>query len=194
LARATTRHINDQELHQNRIQTHTIMNQSIIKFRGPAALPGITLSLIRVNRGRDCFFSFMQTGHPTAGRAFSPLNSVSYQLVSESFTYPIKGRILSKGWNIEKCAFRMWLIGRIDQHPSCIGLSLHDCYTLLWILALMINAHLETNGHETVRPHFGTAGSADNKRLQEIALILFAVFLRDIAPILMEDLDLDDFN
>jgi len=170
------------------------MNHSIITFRGPAALPGLFLTLTRVNRGHDCFFSFMQTGHLKAGRAFSPLCSISYQLDGEMRDYPIKQHITGKGWKIEDCAFRMWLIGRIDEHPACTGLSFQECCSLAWILAALINAHLEKLGHETVRAGSFDREASKNKRLHEIALILFEEFLRRIAEILLENMDLDSIN
>ena len=59
------------------------MKQSIITFRGKAAIPSICFTLTRVNRGSNYFFSLMQTGHLQAGRAFSPLNDIAPHLLED---------------------------------------------------------------------------------------------------------------
>jgi len=170
------------------------MHHSIVTFRGQAALPGIFLTLTRVNRGRDYFFNISQAGRLKTGNSFSPLNSISYQLISDFRSYPIKECILSKGWNVEGCAFRMWLIGRIDQRAECAGLSFRDCCIVVFILAAMIRKYLEESGHETVGMEFVFSDGPADIRLTEIARILFEEFLRDIAPFLMEDMDLNCDN
>jgi hypothetical protein len=170
------------------------MNYSIVNFRGPAATPGIFVTLTRVNRGKDCFFNLSHTAHRKAGQSFSPLNSISYQLVSDFHTYPIKAGIDSKGWKIENCAFRMWLIGRIDQHPACAGLSFQDCTIIALILGAMIRKYLKDHGHETTGYEYSVSKDSTDARLYEIALILFEDFLRNIAPLLLEDMDLNSMN
>lgn len=169
------------------------MFHSAVKFRGPAAMPGVYMLLTRVNQGKDLFFSHSQTGHRMAGYSFSPLNSISYQLSTDHHSYPIKTGILSRGWQVEKCAFRMWTIGRIDQHPSCVGLSFDECCTIALILAAMIRKHLDGQGYETVGYENGIPTSPDHP-LARIALILFEEFLRLIASTLLEDMDLNSHN
>lgn len=167
------------------------MFHSITTFRGHAATPGIFLTITRVNRGHECFFSFMQTGNRKAGRAYSPLCSISYQLTSDTRDYPVRDQIVVNGWKVEDCAFRMWLLGRIDQHPACAGLPFNDCCLIALILAAMIRKHLTDHGREAVGFEDAASLIPKNKSLTEIALILFKEFLDRIAPHLLEDFDLD---
>lgn len=111
------------------------MRHSIVTFRGPAALPGLFLCLTRDNRGSSHFFNLSHTGHMKAGTAYAPLNSISYRLATDMHESPIKQGIFAKGWKIEDCAFRMWLIGPIDEHVAYLGLSFHDTCIIALILA-----------------------------------------------------------
>ena len=165
------------------------MTHSIARFRGLAATPGVYMLLTRVNRGDDLLFSLSQTGHRKAGHSYTPLNSISYQLSGDLHSYPMKIAILSRGWQVEECAFHMWMIGRIDQHPSCAGLSFDDCCITALILAGMIRRHLDAQGLEVLghEKHI-TVTSSDEPRIG-IAHILFEEFLRHIAPDLLENMD-----
>jgi len=168
------------------------MRHSIVKFRGPAALPAVFLCLTRVNRGHAHFFNLCHTGHMKAGTAYSPLNSISYRLSTGMHDYPIKQAIFAKGWKIEDCAFRMWLIGSIEEHPACSGLSFHEACLITLILATMIRRQLKESGHET--NGLEMTQLCEDKRLIEIAGILFEEYLRDIFPFILEDMDLDSHN
>lgn len=170
------------------------MTHSIAKFRGPAVTPGVYMLLTRVNRGKDLFFSFSQTGHRKAGYPFSPLNSISYHINTDLHNYPIKTGIFSRGWQVEECAFRIWMIGRIDQHTACAGLPFDDCCIIALILATMIRKHLDEQGYETVGYENGIASRSSDDPLGRIALVLFKEFLHLIAPFLLEDMDLQSSN
>lgn len=168
------------------------MNHSTVAFRGPAALPGVFLCLTRVNRGHTCFFNLCHTGHMKAGAAYSPLNSISYRLATGMHDYPIKQGIIGKGWKIEDCAFRMWLIGSIEDHLACSGLSFHDACMIALIIATMIREHLQKNGHEA--NGLEIKQPCKNKRLHENSLILFEEYLHNIFPNLLEDMDLNSYT
>lgn len=165
------------------------MTHSIAIFRGPAAMLGAYMLLTRVNRGDELFFSLSQTGHRKAGHPYSPLNSISYQLSSDLHSYPMKIALLSRGWRVEDCAFQMWMIGCIDQHPSCSGLSFGECCTIALLLAAMIRKHLDAQGLEAVGHERQNTVAPSDAPLIGIAQILFEEFLRHIALDLLENMD-----
>jgi len=169
------------------------MSHSIATFHGQAALSSITVTIARVNQGQHAFFHVWQTGQPKAGACHSPLNSISYQLAGDPHSYAIREHILEKGWAIERCAFRLWMIGPLTRHPACDGVEFHEACSLALILVALIHQHLVGNGHETVKTRPLVLTDKRYRELIEIAQILFEEFLRDTAPTLLEALE-DSLN
>lgn len=169
------------------------MKYTIAEFKGPAALPGIFLNLVRVHHARHVFFSIVHSSYGSEDRydpwVFSPLNSVSHHLTSYSKTYPIRAAIDAKGWTVERCAMHMWCIGDFASHPAAARLSPDQLRRIIWILTGLIHTKLTSSGHEVTPVTSAPASRPSDDPLYEIALALFNEFLAEIFPTLLDGLD-----